>query len=181
MTKSDKILIISSIIVVLAIVAAAAALLFFNKMGVSLDLPKKDNAGNSVSGGETPGGNGPGVSAGETGDGDSASHYTDMEAKECTGKETKMDDTFFIEYTAQNMYLSQWAMKYTGGQAGTLELAARMKTFKAAVPVFCVNDAAFEEYQNGIIENPEKFEPLMTKVQGRVLEFESQFGKVYPE
>lgn len=180
MTKSDKILVISSVIIIV-IIAAAAAFALFGKKDPNAGFLKTGSTEDNGSGGETPGGKGPGAPAGETGNGGEASHYTDMEAKECTGKETQMDDTFFVEYTAQNMYLSQWAMKYTGGQAGTLELAARMKTFKAAVPVFCVNDAAFEEYQNKIIEKPEKFEPLMTKVQARVQEFESQFGKVYPE
>jgi len=180
MTKSDKILIFSSVIVILIIVGF---FMIFNKKSTNTGLFHNNDAENGGTGsGDTGTGNIPGGGAGETGgdtaSDEAASYYTDLEAKECTGKETKMDDAFFIEYMAQNMYLSEWTMKYTAGQSAAVELSARIKSFKSAVPVFCVNDAAFEEYQNGIIEDPEKFDQLMPKVQARVAEFEQQYGAV---
>ncbi len=155
--------------------------MFSNKKTANTGLPQNNNVETGNPGaGNTETGNLPEGGAGQTGSGaagsETASYYTDLEGGDCTGKETKMDDDFFVEYMAQNMYLSQWAVKYTSGQSGATELAARIKSFKAAVPVFCVNDAAFEDYQNGIIENPEKFDQLMPKIEARVVEFEQQYG-----
>ncbi len=107
-------------------------------------------------------------------------YYTDFEAKECTGKETKLDDAFFVEYMAQNLYIGAFAVKFANNPSTMAEWAVRIKTFKAGVPTFCINDKKTEEYTNSIIESA-KYEELMPKLEARVKELEQKFGKLPTE
>ncbi|MFA5165828.1 MAG: hypothetical protein WC449_00805 [Candidatus Paceibacterota bacterium] len=135
--------------------------------------PPGGGAGNGTLPGVNPDGKGTGTTVKD----EDKAYYTDLEAKECTGKETKLDEAFFIEFTAQNLYLAPFAAKLAVGQNNMAEWAVKIKAVKAGVPTFCINDKKAEDYTNSIIEST-RYEELMPKIEARIKELEQKFGKI---
>lgn len=144
----------------------------FPKIGGGAKLP-----GGVPGGGTVPGINPDGKPSGDTVKDEDKAYYTDFEAKECTGKETKLDEAFFIEFTAQNLYIAPFAAKFAVGQNNMADWAVKIKAFKAGVPTFCINDKKTEDYTNSIIEST-RYEELMPKIEARIKELEQKFGKI---
>jgi len=179
MTQQQKTIWIVAVIII-AIIAVVA---YFSLKGTTIVGP------GGLPGTKPPAGDGrgllPGIGPNGERPGDAGvkdenkAYYTDFDAKECTGKETKLDETFFIEFTAQNLYISVFAMKFAATQ-NMAEWAAKIKTFKAGVPTFCINDQKAEDYTNSIIES-QRYEELMPKIEARIKELEQKFGKIPTE
>jgi len=148
------------------------------KIGGGINLPNIDQELNKK--GFFPGRGPNGEMPGDSVKDEDRAYYTDFDAKECTGKETKLDETFFVEFTAQNLYLAPFAAKFATGQNNMAQWAVKVKTFKAGVPTFCINDQKTEDYTNSIIESA-RYEELMPKIEARIKELENKFGKLFTE